>query len=361
MIYSVWWAREHQLSETDLLSRPAIGFAAIERLADPRGIMQHSRLGVPDPAHGYCIDDNARALILIHRRGDRQEWAEIFAGFVAEAWNPARGRFRNFMDHDGRWLEEEGSDDSSGRALWSLGVTAAEADSATQREWGLGLFEEAAGPLLGLRSPRAMAFCVIGAAALLGESPGHRQAGAIVAAFVPRLRRLVSAYRRPGWTWFEPVLAYDNARLPEALLRAGLATGDEEVVELGIETLDWLAALQTADEGHFRPVGSEGFGRAYAPPDRWDQQPLEAQGMIEACQAAFAATGAPRWLAEAERAFAWFSGANDGGVALADPDSGECYDGLTPSGPNLNRGAESVLAFQLSACAMGRLRGSASQ
>jgi hypothetical protein len=345
------------LIDTDLLLRPpAIGFAAIERLSDARGMMQHSKFGVPDPAHGYCVDDNARALILIHWRGDHPDWAEIFARFVGDAWNPARGRFRNFMDSTGRWLEAEGSDDSSGRTLWSLGVTAGEAGSRAQRDWAMGLFEQASVPLGALGSPRAQAFCILGATAVLEILPDHPEAAAIVDCFAPRLRRLVSTYARPGWAWFEPVLAYDNARLPEALLRAGLVLGDNDMVKIGIETLDWLATLQTAGQEHFRPVGCRSFDRAYADPERWDQQPLEAQGMIEACEAAFAATGAPRWLDEAERAFAWFSGANDGGVALADADSGECYDGLTPTGPNLNRGAESVLAFQLAACAMARLR-----
>ena len=347
-----------------ILRPPLLGFAAIERLADATGIMQHSRYSVPDPDHGYCVDDNARALILMHRRlhlpdAVHDRWVKVFANFVERAWNPARGGFRNFMSHAGAWLEEAGAEDSQGRAFWSLGVTAAEAASSAQRAWALDLFEEAAGPLLGLRSPRAMAFCILGAGALLGERPGHREAAAIIESFAPQLARLVSAYARPGWAWFEPVLAYDNARLPEALLRAGLVMGEKDFVEMGIETLGWLAALQTAEEGHFRPVGCESFGRAYALPARWDQQPLEAQGMVEACQAALAATGAPAWLDEAERAFGWFLGANDGGIALADPASGECYDGLTPEGPNLNQGAESVLAFQLAACAIGRLRADA--
>ncbi|HST37551.1 MAG TPA: hypothetical protein VLK25_13110 [Allosphingosinicella sp.] len=345
----------------ETISRPLPGFAAIERLADATGIMQHSRHSIPDPEHGYCVDDNARALILMHRRPELPEalhdrWAEVFANFVERAWNPERAGFRNFMSYDGAWLEEAGAEDSQGRALWSLGITAAEAASPAQRAWALDLFEEAAGPLLALGSPRAQAFCILGATALLGAMPGQREATAIVERFAPRLSRLVSAYARPGWAWFEPVLAYDNARLPEALLRAGHVTGERDFVDMGIETLGWLAALQTAEEGHFRAVGCESFGRAYAPPARWDQQPLEAQGMIEACEAAFAATGEARWLAEAERAFAWFLGANDGGVALADAESGECYDGLTPTGPNLNRGAESVLAFQLGACAMIGLR-----
>jgi len=336
------------------ISRPQHpGFAAIERLADATGIMQHSRYSVPDPDHGYCVDDNARALILMHRRRDLADaihdpWAHVFANFVARAWNPERRRFRNFMSYEGAWLEEAGSEDSCGRALWSLGVTAAEARSPDLRAWGAQLFEEAAAGLSDVAWPRAMAFCVLGAAA--------GGAGADMAeAFADRLARLASAEARPGWTWFEPELSYDNCRLPEALLRAGLMLDRKDLIDTGLETLAWIAAKQTAPEGHFRPVGCESFGRAYGEPARYDQQPLEAQGMVEACAAAFTATGDRAWIAEARKAWAWFHGANDGGVALGDPASGECYDGLTRTGANLNRGAESVLAYQLAACAMARL------
>lgn len=348
------------IRDDDVEVRPAPampGFAAIERLADSTGIMQHSRLSVPDPAHGYCLDDNARALILMHRRRDlpdpvQARWTGVFADFVARAWNPERGRFRNFVDRDGRWLEVAGSDDASGRGLWALGVTAAEARAPADRAWAAGLFEEAAAALIELSWPRATAFCILGAAA-----HGSAPARAMAEAFADRLARLVSAEARPGWTWFEPELAYDNCRLPEALLRAGLMLGRNDFIDIGLETLAWICARQTAPAGHFRAVGSESFGHAYREPARFDQQPLEAQGMVEACAAAFAATRDPAWIARARTAWAWFHGANDGGVALGDPVSGECYDGLTRTGANLNRGAESVLAYQLAACAMARLAG----
>ena len=333
---------------------PGSGLAAIERLSDARGMMQHSRLDVPDPAHGYCVDDNARALILMVESGEERPWTGIFARFVADAWHPARRRFRNFMAHDGAWLEEAGSDDSNGRALWALGVTAAAARDPDLRAWAAGLFDEAAAALAALRSPRAMAFCLLGAVRA-ERAPG------LVADFADRLARLAARAARPGWTWFEPTLAYDNARLPEALLRAGLTLDREDYVKTGLATLEWLAGMQRAPAGHFRAVGSESFGRVHAPPALYDQQPLEAQGMIEACEAAFAAAGAPVWRERAETAFAWFGGANDGAVALADPASGECYDGLTPNGANLNRGAELVLAWQLGALAVARLRAAAGE
>lgn len=344
----------------DVMTRtPRPGFAAIERLADATGIMQHSRLGVPDPDHGYCVDDNARALILMHRRNAdplHDPWTNVFANFVARAWNPERGRFRNFMSHDGVWLEQEGSQDSQGRALWSLGVTAAEARAPALRAWALDLFEEAAPPLRGIGSPRAIAFAILGAAAMLDRAPGHAGATELAAAFATRLARLASASSRPGWTWFERRLAYDNGRLPEALLRAGMALGRDDFTALGLATLGWLAARQIAPAGHFRPAGSVIAPSDYGEPSRYDQQPLEAQAMVEACAAAFAATGDPVWIDHGERAHAWFHGANDGGVALGDPHSGECHDGLTPTGPNLNRGAESVLAYQLAGCAVAALR-----
>jgi hypothetical protein len=176
----------------DVMTRtPRPGFAAIERLADATGIMQHSRLGVPDPDHGYCVDDNARALILMHRRNAdplHDPWTNVFANFVARAWNPERGRFRNFMSHDGVWLEQEGSQDSQGRALWSLGVTAAEARAPALRAWALDLFEEAAPPLRGIGSPRAIAFAILGAAAMLDRAPGHAGATELAAAFATRGR-----------------------------------------------------------------------------------------------------------------------------------------------------------------------------
>ena len=337
------------------------GFSAIERLADATGIMQHSRYSIPDPDHGYCLDDNARALILMHRRRDLPDaihdpWTKVFADFVARAWEPDGQRFRNFMSYDGAWLEDEGSEDSWGRALWSLGVTATEARSPAHRSWAFDLFEQAAGHMLGIRSPRAMAFCVLGATAILEQDESNVSAAQIVDTFAIRLCRLAVAEARPGWTWFERALAYDNCRLPEALLRAGMVLARKDFTALGLETLGWIADKQTAPEGHFRGVGSTSFGLEYCEPSHFDQQPLEAQGMVEACDAAFAATNDPVWVERAERAHVWFHGANDGGVALGDHASGECYDGLTPTGPNLNRGAESVLAFQLASCAIARLQ-----
>lgn len=332
---------------------------AVIRMSDSTGMLQHAIFAIPDRRHGYCIDDNARALILMSAAEgidpvERERWASIYAAFLQYAWNPERRRFRNFMAFDRQWCEDVGSEDSNGRTLWALGVTARDADSRRLREWAIALFDTSASLAFELGSPRARAFAILGAVAILEAHPAHKLASAILKRFPDELVMLLDTWRQPGWTWFESVLAYDNARLPEALLRAGHALGRADLVARGIETLAWLADQQTAPAGHFRAVGSESFGRPYAPPLPFDQQPLEAQATVEACEAAFRATGDRRWLDEAERAYRWFLGANDLDLPLAD-DAGACFDGLCPTGLNRNQGAESILALQLASCVISGL------
>ncbi len=332
-----------------------LGIAAIERICDATGMLQHSIFGVPDRAHGYCIDDNARALMLACRDTRlAPNWLPVFAAFVEHAWNPATQRFRNFMNYDRGWNEQAGSEDSCGRAIWALGHAAVHAPEAGIRTWARKLCERAIEPLSKLRSPRAQAFMMLGIAVLAEDDPADPLLSRLLARWGEGLLGLWNEYRRPGWDWFEPVLAYDNARLPEALIRAGLAIGREDFVERGLEGLTWLAGQQTTPEGYFRAVGSDSFGRLYAPPLPFDQQPVEAWAMVDACDAAFAASGDGQWEELARHAYLWFLGRNALGLALGDPDSGECYDGLIPTGINRNRGAESILAFHLATQAIQR-------
>lgn len=335
-------------------------FRAIERMSDATGMLQHSIYAVPDRRHGYCIDDNARALILMHRidpldDAERDKWTSIYAAFVQFAWNPDKARFRNFMRFDRQWCEEAGSEDSNGRTLWALGITASEARERKYRDWGRMLFAETAGIAHDFGSPRARAFAMLGAAAMLEAHPGHAPSREILERFGGELTALLAESRRPEWEWFEIVLAYDNARLPEALIRAGAALDRKDFLACGLKTLDWIAARQTAPDGGFRAVGTDSFGRPYAEPLPFDQQPLEAQATIDACLAAFRATGAQRWADEAVRAYRWYLGQNDLGLPLATAGDGGCFDGLTPSGLNRNQGAESILALQLANCAISAL------
>ncbi len=325
------------------------------RICDDTGIIQHSIFCVPDRAHGYCVDDNARALMLMNRIGDhaephRSRLTTVFAGFVESSWNDQSGEFRNFMGYARNWLEAAGSEDSCGRALWALGATALEGRTPSLRLWARRLFDKTVISARDFMSPRATAFAMLGADYVLAADQDGAIASALLSNGAEFLCSRLAATRRDDWPWFESVLAYDNCRIPEALIRAGLRLDRPELTQSGLETLDWILELQTSHAGHFRPVGSDSFGHEYCAPRPFDQQPVEAWAAIDGARAAFDATCEARWLDHAKRAFEWYSGANDRGALVGDPAFGTCHDGINPRGLNLNEGAESVLAFQLAQC-----------
>lgn len=341
------------------------GLAALFEMTDSTGMLQHSISIVPDRNHGYCIDDNARALILMNLAqgldpAEKRARSVTFASFIQHGWNPEARRFRNFMRFDRTWCEDIGSEDSNGRTLWALGHTVAHSPDADLRRWALRWFDETAADLAEMSSPRAVAFTMLGAAAVVHRMGSHARAEAILDDGGKLLQHLVDSARRPDWAWFEAVLGYDNPRLPQALIEAGHVRGRADWIAMGVETLNWIAARQTASAGHFIPVGSETFGKPYTQ-FPFDQQALEAQAAIEAAQSAFAATRNRRWLDHAHGAYAWFFGRNDRGLVLADIATGRCRDGITPQGLNENSGAESILAFQLSYYALNGLRRMSSQ
>ncbi|MBS1180165.1 MAG: glycosyl transferase family 1 [Proteobacteria bacterium] len=336
--------------------------SAVDRMMDGCGMLQHSLSTIPDRRHGYCLDDNARALMLaVELKSEGMETeraariADTCAAFVDSAWDEDRGAFRNFMGYQRNWLEDIGSEDSHGRALWALGRAVAGTDDHGLKLWVTGLAERVIPASGHLTSPRAAAFATLGLGSWLSVYPGHRPARQLLEAFSARLHQLLLDQQRPDWLWFEPVLAYDNARLPEALIRAGQRLGRQDMVKDGLAALDWLAELQTAAEGHFRPVGTDTFGKLYGRPLPFDQQPVDAWAMIEACAAAFDVTGDAGWRRHADAAFDWFLGRNDLGLRLSTPNGG-CYDGLQVDRVNLNQGAESILAFQFSVRSMRQLQ-----
>ncbi|GGD86496.1 glycosyl transferase [Tsuneonella deserti] len=325
-------------------------FHAVRTMSDRTGMFQHSIGIVPDRQHGYCLDDNVRALMLVNLAEgldprERQSLSMTYASFIQDAWNPDVQAFRNFMRFDRGWCEEQGSEDSNGRAIWALGRTALDSPDADIRAWANRLYDTALPSIARSGSPRTIAFVMLGAAAMLRARP-HSPSADALAAGADVLERLLGGARRPDWAWFEAVLGYDNPRLPQALIEAGQTLGRPEWTALGLETLAWIAERQTAAPGHFRPIGSETFGREYAQMP-FDQQPLEAQAAIEAALSAWRATGDEQWRVHGTAAWRWFFGANDRGVVLADLATGRCRDGITPRGANENCGAESILAFQL--------------
>ena len=322
-------------------------------LCDSTGVLQHAIHSVADRAHGYCVDDNARALLFasaLLSSGEARLPEPItarFAAFIQHAWNSETRRFRNFMSYDRRWLEESGSEDSHGRTLWALAECAREDTDPSRRRWAAALFKTALPAVGEFSSPRAWAFSLLGLDAYCTLFGGDLFANRVRRLLADRLMSLFSAMETKDWVWFEDLLAYDNARLPQALIQTGLTTQTRPYVEVGLRSLRWLMSLQTSSSGCFRPVGTKSFGRLRQKPEAFDQQPVEASATISACLAAWRAEDDAEWPAGAMRALAWFLGENDLQTTLIDPDRGCCSDGLHPDRPNENKGAESVLSYLL--------------
>jgi glycosyltransferase involved in cell wall biosynthesis len=332
---------------------PAMQTGHFLSMCDDTGLFQHAVHSVPDRAHGYCVDDNARALLLacaLNEPGEKplaEQLTARFAAFVQHAWNPDTRRFRNFMGFNRTWLEDQGSEDSHGRSLWALGECSRRDASPSRRRWATALFAEALLPAKSFRSPRAAAFTLLGLDAYCAVMPDDRRAQETRRILADGLMLGLKSVATPDWLWFEEGLAYDNARLPQALIVTGMATRTPGYVDAGLRSLRWLMAQQTASTGHFRPVGTAGFGELRKPPRAFDQQPVDATATSAACLSAWRADDDAEWRSTATRVFSWFLGSNDLSVALVDTETGSCRDGLHPGRANENRGGESVVCYLL--------------
>jgi len=332
---------------------PPMNFTHFYSMCDDTGLFQHAVHSVPDRSHGYCVDDNARALLLASALNlaneDRlsEELTAHLAAFVQHSWNPVTRRFRNFMSFDRRWLEDSGSEDSHGRTLWALGECARGDANVSRRRWAAALFVEALPAVETFQSPRAWAFTLLGLEAFRSCFPQDACAIRFQHMLAGRLSSILSAVETADWVWFEDELAYDNARLPQALIVTGTSTGIAAHTAAGLRSLRWLMTLQTTEMGFFRPIGSQSFGDKRSRPCAFDQQPLEATATISACLAAWRTDGDLEWKADAEQAFEWFLGSNDLSISLVDVEIGSCCDGLHPNRANENRGGESVVSYLL--------------
>ncbi len=345
--------------------RPGWRLDHLARMTDSTGMLQHATYAIPNFSEGYCTDDNARALLLTtmleqlgHDASTVRRLSTTYAAFLQLAFNHERGRFRNFLQFDRCWQEAAGSDDSHARAVWALGACVGRSRRQDLPPWAADHFERALPAMLEMSSPRAWAFGLLGIQEYLRRFGGDRAAGLARDEFLARLVRLYESCATPDWPWFEEALSYDNARLPQALIGGGLATGGARAVEIGLCALGWLVEVQRAPQGHFRAIGSDGFYRKGGLPARFDQQPIEANATVSACLEAYRVTGDPAWLNEARSAFEWFLGRNDLGLELYDSVTGGCCDGLHPDRVNRNQGAESTLAFLLSLAEMNLLESS---
>jgi hypothetical protein len=335
------------------------------RMSDSTGIFQHASFTVPNFAEGYCTDDNARALVLAlmlqklgHGSPPLASRAATYAAFLNHAFNRSTGRFRNFMSFDRRWLEEVGSEDCQGQSLWALGLCVSQAGQGSFQMLAAQLFEQALPVAAEFTSPRSWAFTLIGIDEYLQRFGGDRRASQIRDALTTKLLQRYTDAATDDWHWFEEVVSYANAKLPHAMILNGRSLNNAAMLDLGLKTLRWLTKLQTSEAGSFRPIGSNGFYPRGKERAAFDQQPIEAQATISACIEAYQATNDMSWVVEARRAFEWFLGRNDLGLALYDPSTGGCRDGLHVDRLSQNEGAESTLAFLLSLAEMQALQNS---
>ncbi len=329
---------------------PPLKLDHLHNMTDETGILQHAIFTVPNYREGYTTDDNARALMVsaLLEESGYMEAAGLSTRYLAFTWfafNAETKRFRNFMDYQRNWLEETGSDDSHGRALWALGTVLGCSNTPTLQNMAGRMFEQSLMAILETTSPRAWAFALIGIHKYLGRFAGDRRVGQVEEQLADRLLKLYKDNRVDDWQWFENKLTYCNAAIPHAMLLCGHSLDNSEMTRVGMESLQWLTNLQHAEkEGrHFVPIGSNGFYTQGGERARFDQQPVEAQAMVSACLEAYRITGDRKWYKEARRAFEWFLGRNDLHLPVYDPTTGGCRDGLHPDRVNENQGAESTL------------------
>jgi hypothetical protein len=359
-------------------------------MSDGIGLWQHARGEEPDPRFGYCTDDMARNLVVdvLHSRGGRSPAIEASISrsltFLEDAFDRPSGRFRNFRGAGGGWLEAEASEDSQARALAGLAAVMAELPGTAPADRAGRLFERALPAAPGFSALRAIS----GAILACNSACEAGLSSAVMPTYELLADRLTEAFdtvaesvaapgvdpfenpcdpvraRRPGgaaepieWLWPEPVLTYENALLPQALIVAGERLGRPAPLAMGCAVLDWLIETQAGDGGVFSPVGNSHWWPRRGQRSRFDQQPIEAAAMVSAALDAFRVTSRWCYPAAAETAYGWFLGDNDLGVALADPVDGSCFDGLTPGGVNRNQGAESTLMWLTALERIRELRG----
>lgn len=336
---------------------PAIKLKHLAALTDDTGVIQHATYGIPDRRHGYSTDDAGRALVavLAYYRQFGGKTAPVLAtkylSFLQHAQLPS-GHFHNFMNYDRRFTDEAGGEDTLGRALWGLGVAVAHGHNEGARTLARQMFERAL-DALDLRHPHALGYAVCGLHAFLDRYDGATHVRRKLREWADRLAELYAQNRREDWRWFWDTLTYGNAKLPQAMLLAHQAMGDERFLKAGLESLDFLLA-ETYKDGHFDFVGNRGWYRRGGYRAVFGQQPIEAGYTAEACSTAYEVTGERRYLELACAAVRWLLGRNRLREPLYDPATGACSDGLDAHGPSMNQGAESTICCLLSLLAVSR-------
>ncbi|MEG3767975.1 glycosyltransferase family 4 protein [Alteromonas sp. 14N.309.X.WAT.G.H12] len=344
-----------------LTQLPEICFNHLFALSDDTGILQHAKYTIAHRSHGYCTDDNARALMVtaealhnnfVHTEQCRK-LTDTYLSFLGHAFNEENGYFRNFMSYERTWLEDAGSEDAHGRAIWALGKAVSLFGGARQQPFASYLFKRGLEVTERFTSLRGIAFTLLGCSAYLRVFSGDSEVRRLLEKLSDTLFSAFSFVKDSAtdWCWPENTLTYDNARLCQSLIECGQTLERSDMIEVGLNALDWLMALQF-EKDVFVPIGCNGWYERNAERARFDQQPLEACASLQACLLAYTVTKQTQWRDCAVNTFNWYLGNNDLNIPLYDAKTGGCYDGLESHGVNLNQGAESTLSWLQSLVAM---------
>ena len=346
--------KEFQALHNSPKTLPEINLSHLRNLTDDTGIIQHAKYVVPYRRHGYCTDDNARALIvtvladkMLPEDETLQNLKFTYLAYLEHAFNDKIGRFRNFMSYDRHWIEDMGSEDAHGRALWSLGIAVNNINSESITAMIMNLFNKALPAVSKFKSLRGLAYSLLGISFYLDRFDGDINAKRLRESVVESIYKKFFENSDKSWVWFENVCTYANSRITQALIYAGHQMNREDIVQVGIDSLNWLLQIQKDENGYFVPIGNQGWFKKGGEKARFDQQPIEAASMIDALTTAFVVTGNSQWKEEAINIFEWFLGKNDLGISLYDYTTGGCRDGLQADGVNMNQGAESTISWLL--------------
>ncbi len=342
---------------------PEIDLRHLMVLTDDTAMLQHATFATPNLHHGYCTDDNARALMAGVLFCDLQKEVRAGSGgllsellvamqrylaFLAYAFTPTTGRFRNLMSYDRAWAEKVGSEDSHARSLWGLGVAVRRGHTADVVGLADKVFREAMPAAESFEHIRPWAYTILGIDEYLHGDGDFPQARQLRDSLCRRLYEVWRDNADDDWPWWEDELTWGSAKLPQAMLVGGAMLEREDMIQAALKALRWCLEVQTGDDGRLSIIGNRGWFVRGGEPAKFEQQPIEAKALVQACIAAAWHTRDKFWADAAVRCFRWFTGFNDVGAAMYNPNTGGCYDGLTPNGPNSNQGAESTLAYVIS-------------
>jgi glycosyltransferase involved in cell wall biosynthesis len=336
---------------------PEINLQHLQTITDRVGLIQHAKDTIPDRQYGYSTDDNGRGLVFLALHWSLYQDRSIlpllntYLSFVVDAYNEKERRFRNFLSYDLKWSPEFG-EDTHARALWGLGALVPEAPNHEILVAASRLFLHALPPVTGFEHPRAIAYALIAIHCYLQKFNGDTQVRQIREHLARRLMERFHTHKAEDWVWFNDVVSYANAKIPHALILAGQWIPDNEMLQMGLECLNWLLKVQTGPDSQLSLIGNHGWWSRGGNKAHFDQQPIDTTTFVQACLEAYHSTHDPVWADHAQRCFEWFLGRNDLNVPLYDEAIGGCRDGLHSTGVNENQGAESTLSWLIALASM---------